>query len=668
MPSSKRIQAREFLKYTTKELWQWLEGTFTVVFEDGEVVTNHKDCLYSSYFWDIHRKYPKTPLLVSHHVRSVIGQGLLRSETHLTMFSNITRSVVEAYRNEVHPTMDELAFMIYKLTNDIYNDLSYRLEPWVVSLDITDLVQVVKHPEIEAVVNGAGMDEASIEATFKRVNEIITKDPLLEQNPVSRSHRAGLVNKSQLMQCVAFRGYGSDVDSARFPVPIMRGFVRGFRSLYDSMVESRSMAMALYYSKTPLQMVEYFSRRLQLLCQTVDNLHKGDCGSTHYLTLRVRPAEFEGGKQIFEGDLPRILGKYYLDEHSHRLKPVKEGDTHLIGKTLRLRSIIAGCAHADPNGVCSTCFGELSYSVPERTNIGHMCSTYMAQQSSQSVLSTKHLVGSAIIEKIMLTLEMQKYLKISQRGEAYLLADAMKDKDLILKVASRFAPGISDVDLVPDISMLNISRVSKIEHVTLEVIDRATGTMVPFPAEVRVGKREASFTYDFLEFIKEKRWRSDEKANYVFDLTGWNHNKEIMTLPLKHTSTSEHSKEIADMIESSVKELKSRDQAQNPQAVLIELCDLINEKLHVNMAVVEVILHAALVQSMRDNNYALPKAGTSSEMGVSELTLANRSLAPQMAYEKQDRVSYSPGAFFYNNRPDHPMDVFLRPREVLEGR
>lgn len=665
MPHSKRIMARNFLKFSTEELWTWLEGTFTVVFDDGEVQTNHKECLYSSYFWDLHRMFPKTPLLVSHHVKTIIGGGLLKSETHLTMFSNIAQAVYGAYRGETYPSIDLLARLIYEKTNEIYNELSYRLEAYVGTLDITDFIQLTTHPGVEAALNAAEPTEKSIELTMKLINDVIYKSPDVADNPIVRAAKSGLVNKSQLMQCIGLRGFGSDVDSARFPDPIMRGFVRGLRSLYDSIVESRSAAMALFYSKTPLQMVEYFSRRLQLLCQTVNTLHKGDCGSQHYLLLRVRPPEQEFGQTTFDGDLPRIVGKFYLDEPTGKLKAVKATDTHLIGTTLRLRSPIAGCAHPDPNGICSTCFGELAFSVPEKTNIGHMCSTYMAQQSSQSVLSTKHLVGSAKIEPIALSMHQQRFLKVSARGDAFVLADALKDKEVILKVSSVYAPGISDVYLVDDISTLNISRVSKIETITIEVYNADGELEAREPIEVSQGKREANFTYEFMAYVKEKRWHQDAAGCYVFDLSGWTRTKEIMTLPLKHTSTSEHSKEIADMIESSVKDLKTRDASTNPQAVLIELCDLVNMKLNVNMAVIEVILLAACVQSIRDDNYKLPKAGTPSEMGVSELTLANRSLGAFMAYEKQDRISYSPGAFFWNGRPDHPMDVFLRPHEML---
>jgi hypothetical protein len=51
---------------------------------------------------------------------------------------------------------------------------------------------------------------------------------------------------------------------------------------------------------------------------------------------------------------------------------------------------------------------------------------------------------------------------------------------------------------------------------------------------------------------------------------------------------------------------------------------------------------------------------------VSKKTIEGRSEAAMMAYEGQRKVILNPASFFSNNRMSHPMDVFLRPREVIE--
>ena len=121
------------------------------------------------------------------------------------------------------------------------------------------------------------------------------------------------------------------------------------------------------------------------------------------------------------------------------------------------------------------------------------------------------------------------------------------------------------------------------------------------------------------------------------------------------------------MIESSVTKMRERDHAQNPQAIIVELCDFVNSKLNVNLAVLEITLLAACVISMEDNNFAIPKAWTTSEMGVSTISIENRSLSAAMAYEEQKKIILSPSSFFVEGRQDHPLDCLLLPRETIES-
>lgn len=71
-------------------------------------------------------------------------------------------------------------------------------------------------------------------------------------------------------------------------------------------------------------------------------------------------------------DFSTWVGMNYLDEDSGTYKPLKKSDTHLVGKTLNFRSIVAGCNHADIYGVCETCFGQLRR-VCRKTPIWDIC-------------------------------------------------------------------------------------------------------------------------------------------------------------------------------------------------------------------------------------------------------------------------------------------------------
>ena len=51
---------------------------------------------------------------------------------------------------------------------------------------------------------------------------------------------------------------------------------------------------------------------------------------------------------------------------------------------------IIGCIHEDPQGVCSTCYGRLSYSIPYGSNIGQTSAATAGEIITSAVLATKH--------------------------------------------------------------------------------------------------------------------------------------------------------------------------------------------------------------------------------------------------------------------------------------
>ena len=669
----KRLSARYLISYSTEQLWDLLTGPFILVMDDGEVVTNAKECLYSSHGWDFHRKYPKTPLKLRHHVKSIIGNKVLDSKTHLTLLGNIFMDVYNTYVNEPGFSKDLAIKMVYELTNLMYNDLSYRLEAYVSGLSIIDFIKVMRHPSVAPVLASNTMDQASIDRSYAAIDSALLNEPDLLRNGISRAYRAGLANKAQVMQCVGPRGNLTDIDSMMFRHPVMVGYVQGFNKLYDSTVESRSAGKSLSSNSGPLEQAEYFSRRLQILCQPVQNLHPGDCGSQSYLTWHVKDTvkkqtadeEDEDGNPIvsFSGDLKYLAGKIYLDETTNTLKEIKKDDRHLIGKTLKLRSVVAGCRHPDPYGICATCFGTLFFSVPEKTNIGQACSTFMAKQASQSILSTKHLDSSATVDPIILNDNNRRYFRTSLDKNSYLLHDRLAGKSVKMILNPEEVSGLTDIKLVPDILELSITRLSEVREVAfLTSINGVEETSV---LTVNLGKRLANLTYPMLSYIRTHGWTLNENGLIVIDMQAWPSEQPIFTMPQKHFNFSDHSNDIADMVESKVTNLKKGEDKILPTATLINLYDHINSKLSVPLAVIEVVMLGAMVVSMEDENFMIPKEFTTKEQGVSSITLPRRSLGGAMAYENHKKIILQPQSFFGHNRPSQPIDVYLLPKETV---
>lgn len=660
-----KLHARKLLEYTTEQLWSILDGEFILQFDNGELVTNSRETLYSSYVWDAHRRFPGVPILKEHHVRTLLNNNRLNSGTHLGLIGKVVWYIYDEVKvnlteQERLKLRYEFARLAYVITNTMYNDLSYRLESHVMSLDILDFYKVHKHPKMVQMRVDLEPTYVSIANSYKTITNTLRNESDLFSNSLSKLSRSSLASDNQIHQCLGPRGFITDTDSLQFDTPVLRGYAEGIRSFYDSAIESRSAAKSLLFSKAPLQDTEYFSRRLQLVAMGLENLHHTDCGTGKYMRWTVRGKEIVDGKVTYDGDLKLLVGKNYIDDDG-KLKQITTSSDELIGKTIKMRTVLH-CMHPDPMGVCSVCFGGLSDSIPPNSNLGHMCSTFLTEKSSQSVLSVKHLDSSATVESIVLNDNDKTYLKASSDGNSYQLADRLKGSKVSLVIPADEASNITDVRDVENISQLVITRVSELE--TVGIIVNNGKVISEGAVNVTVERRKASMTYELLTHIRNNGWSVDKRGNYVIVMDGWDWSKPILTLPLKHFNMSDHAAEIAKLLEGSVKEIMVRDRFVNPDSMLGELFTLVNRKLSVNLAPLEVTFYTAMIVSAEACDYALPKPWTNSGVGVMKKTMVYRSLSATMAFENHVRAIVNPDSFALTNRVDHVFDAILMPREV----
>lgn len=692
MAELKRYSARVLLDYSQEQLWESLHGPLKLVFDDGhEIITNAREVCLSGYGWEYHREYRETPLLFRHHVQYVLKGGLLDADTHLKMLSECMWSVYDAYllpeykarmlgvnieteqlEMKVVDEVDlreQLFKRAYELTNYIYNDCSTRCEEYVVSLNILDFMDVLAHPKVREVNNTLQPNPTSVNNAYKVIKDTLMNAPELQKNPLAKAVHSRTVKVDQLMQCIGPRGTLTDVDSYVFRPPVLRGYARGFRKLYEAMVESRSAAKSLASSKAQLQDAEYFSRRLQLVDQTVQNLHMGDCGQTNYVDWYIRGEDREAGRVRRKADLKNMVGKFYLADDG-TMKVIRYSDTHLIGKKVKLR-MVQQCQHPDPYGICSTCFGELSLSVPRGSNIGHMCCTHMTQKSSQSVLSLKHLDMSSDVDGVIIDSFMRKFVRAAEDESSYVLAPELKTADSIkLIIAPTQARNLTDIRNVEDVSTLALTHVSELETITISVTVNGQ-EWEPVVVPVRMANRNASMTHELLDYVKMFGWSVDvPTGNNIIDMSNWDWSMPFLTLPPKHFNMSDHSAAIARMLESTVKEVDARDSHTDPTEFLKEFHDLVNDKLDVNLAVNEVIVLGVTIRSAKEFDYRLPKPGTEVGLGVRSNIMYYRSAAALFAFQGHRDFLRNPTSYLKGVnkiRPNHPMDGVITPQEVLQA-
>ncbi len=327
-----KLNPRKILAFEIEDLWKLLTGQFILVMDDGEVITNYKEVLFSAYCWKIHRLYPNLPMLKRHLVSSVMNNNTINNNTHVALLSNIHKDLIEYYNIEDPMKIWELAQLYYQITNDLYNGLIIHISEYTTGMDILDFIEVFRHPDIQQANTEVKPEYSSIKNCYDKIIYTIMNSPDLRYNNLTHSVKSGLVRMNNLKQCIGPRGFLDDIDGTIFENPIMTGYLEGISNLLDSFMESRSASKALFFSKGQLEDTEYFARRLQLQTMVVSRVHIGDCGSTNYLHWTIR-----------DKDLPLMTGVYYLDDETNSLKYIRKEDKHLVGKILKLRSPVAGC-------------------------------------------------------------------------------------------------------------------------------------------------------------------------------------------------------------------------------------------------------------------------------------------------------------------------------------
>lgn len=661
------LQAQELIKFTTSQLWDTLQpGNYNLACHDGTIQTNHKEILYSSYFWDFHRQYPQTPILTRHHVSYVLKGKPLNSDTHKLLLELVYWDTAEVYQMHTSLSRVNITKLIYEVTNNIYTDLSRRTGEYVSSIDILDFIAVIDHPPIKEQLDTVQPTEDSIRNCYNVILNELANSPELTDNNLAMASRAKMVNNNQVLQCVGPRGYGYEVDGFKLPVPTLRSFTKGMRSLYNQILESRSAAKSLYFSETPLQDTDYFARRLQLITTAVERIHHEDCGSTDFLIWRVNGEERQGDNIIYPGDLRFLEGKYYQDE-SGALQVIHENDHHLVGTTIKIRTVL-GCKHLDNHGVCVVCFGQLSRNISPHANIGHICAATMTYQAMQSVLSTKHyLDGSGASEAIALNETARKFIRIGNKQDTIFINNEWRNKPLSMVVSQEEVFGLTDILLVDDIADINPSRISSIEMIEMMVDVPANQERPPrHPISVYHHSRRSMLSSEFLQYVKLHGWENDDNGNFVFDFDKWDFTKPVMLIPQKEYSYAKHASDISKIIESRVKDITGRAKPDSPKATLVELFELVNSKLTVNISCLEIIIYAMMCEDISNDNFNLTHHSPTPGLGISSLIIRNRSLSAAYAFEEQAEIINDPASFFKLNRADSIFDGAISPREVIE--
>ena len=191
------------------------------------------------------------------------------------------------------------------------------------------------------------------------------------------------INERQFQEMNISHGEIPDVYGT-FIARVMKnnGFNRGLESPGDYYLAESVSRYSAIVNNDDMGEVGYFFRNVSIDCGTLklsDKIH--DCHTNHYLKYVV-------------DDLRFIEGKYYKENlGDNELKIVHRTDTHLIGKTIYIRSMIY-CACGDE--VCHVCYGEDYKYIEDLPGMGIFNAQVILNPVYQKLLSVKHAIDGEI--------------------------------------------------------------------------------------------------------------------------------------------------------------------------------------------------------------------------------------------------------------------------------
>jgi len=557
--------------------------------------------------------------------------------------------------------------VIWDMNSKVYN-LGYKeLLPYLSSIDILDLLAIQNSKEVVEAMSlvEKEMSVKSIDNAYKIIEDTMHNKKELKNNPVVRAFKSKSINFKQLRQIVGPIGYRTDINGYIYRVPIATSFTKGMDNMYSFAIESRSSAKALHFSKQAISKSESFARQLQLLTMSVTKLIHVDCGSTATKEFFVRSEGHPTLSPNSSGDIHNLIGSpYKLSPNDAVWKQVSLSDRSIENKTIYLRPVDK-CKLKNPHHICSGCFGGLSKNIPIHANIGHYSTNVLMKQMSQSILSIKHLISSAIAADAVLPDEAPSFFKV-KKASFYIDQEEIKKYDkVIIKILKDEGFSIKDVRTKDMVKKIAWERATNIKTILYEYVK--DGDIIKGSFKIGTAHRTGRLVTKVFEFLLgNKSYVIDNRGNYHIDLKRWKFKTPFITLPEIEFSYFTLYLEVASLIKSR-QILKGGRSKDNADTLAFKIFDLVNTKLNVNMKYIETIVYAFTCKDLSKGDIRLGRNVEDAQLASLSHAILSRGQGAATAFGITKHRSIAPEMFLTTSIVDGPLDVLIRPKEVLEN-
>lgn len=681
------IKVEEFItnpNLTPDKLFEGLKSRVIVRFYDGDIELSSREVVVNSYIWNIFKKLDKLKIGTKYCLSNYYTNGFYNADALTKVLNTIFKDVSDVY---CKPTLNReiLNTYLYEVFGQLYNDINdgvvHKSQQYITSVDYSDFMEIQTDEKILKAMVDVKKEQTddSIDNAYKTITDVLNNDDRYKDNPLTLGARSGSFSARQLKQCLGPVGRRTDLDFSAFNIPIFSSFTTGLLSTYEQALESKTAARSLHTSSKAIRTAEYLAREIQLATMNIEKVLDGDCGSTDYIELTIQKDGITG-----KDELPLYLGKFYLNEETGELEEITREHTHLYNKVIKLRSVLT-CKCKSAKTICMRCFGMMSVNIPYSANIGHFASTYITSNISQSIMSDKHITESAKAIELSLDEEKAKWFAIKGKNSiGFRLESLLKNSNKYryeLVLPQHTCRGLFGHTSNIKLDKVIPSSISKLDEIWIEIYDKKTDNFVNMEkfelAQSKTKNKKVSnkkskiygyFTTDFLMYIVNDgnyRYRvGGEDDRLYIDLSHWKSDKAIIEYPSIEYNFQELARELKTLMRGASN--GSRPEDKSVTALLQHLFNVLNVKLDVNIALIEILIASLVIKSREKTDYHLAKANNGVIDKLASV-IHKGSLSGNALYEHHNTYLFSVETFREHPIvPDHKLDVLFKPQEVIQ--
>lgn len=539
----------------------------------------------------------------------------------------------------------------------IYNGIGYNSLEYMYPLSLNDMVEIVEDPDLVKAIRELATDPT--QKNVIHVYDVLDKvmhSPKYENNKVAQVYTDKLANTMQMKQCYGSRGFVLNLDGVINKIPVTSNYLLGLYDNYEYVLDSKSAAMALYYSGTAIQHSEVFSNSLQTACSLIENVVYTDCGTKAGMKYTVQGPGLNEHGEPYKGDLPIIAGLMYKLHEDDEWVTIKGDETFLYGKDIILR-MPYNCMLKNRHSICIKCLGKLGYHADPDFNIGMYLVSRLSDLLNQIILSAKHLISNAVADVVSLNENTAKYLYIKDN---YIYVDPKWiGKNWTLSVSLKEFYGYKDLE-GKTISQLNHYKLSSVFNIVIRYGKTVEELHVGF------GDRRSIFTKDFIAYVmKEKKVSIDDRLVLHVNMLNWRKTFKLLEVPETNFDVRAYNASIRNFITGG----KSPDgvpiSKMTRDEYVLNLHRLISRKFTVSFTTLGLIARVVGVRDPKNSDYRIAIEGE-----PYTLTSINKILTQPFVtgiYSTgKIKMLNSVDTYTPERHMDHLLDVYLAPQECVE--